>query len=356
MNPYETFDARAFWKPAVGTRDALQISDLWEPRITLGPEDTVITSGSCFAQHIGRALQKNGFNWFDAEPGPVLGAPEINRDFGYGVFSFRTGNVYTVALLRQWITWALDPATQSEEVWIEDGGVFDPQRPAIEPGGFSSVAEHRIAREVTLAAIRTAIAQAKVFVFTMGLTEGWVNAETGLCYAMCPGTLAGTFDPVRHVFVNYRHGEILEDLRWTIAAIRTVNPDLQVLLTVSPVPLTATASGNHVLSATVHSKSTLRSVAGELREEFAFVDYFPSYEIISSHPYRGQFFMPNQRQVSEQGVAHVMSHFFAGLGYTNVGPAPDASEPDKRSPGGTGAPQAADDVKCEEAVLDAFGR
>jgi hypothetical protein len=54
----------------------------------------------------------------------------------------------------------------------------------------------------------------------------------------------------------------------------------------------------------------LRAVAGELAEEFDFVDYFPSYEIIVSSPYRSMFFKNNLRNIHDEGVDYVMTHFF----------------------------------------------
>ena len=60
-------------------------------------------------------------------------------------------------------------------------------------------------------------------------------------YAMCPGTAGGTFDAQLHEFHNHSHGEILKDMRRSLAIMRGASPRLRVLLTVSPVPLTATA-------------------------------------------------------------------------------------------------------------------
>ena len=42
-----------------------------------------------------------------------------------------------------------------------------------------------------------------------------------------------------------------------------MNPKARLVLTVSPVPLAATASGSHVLPATIYSKSVLRAAAQE---------------------------------------------------------------------------------------------
>ncbi|WP_422033357.1 GSCFA domain-containing protein [Roseovarius sp.] len=354
-NPYKHIESRAFWKPAVGSRNNLTINELWHPKFELSQEDLVLTAGSCFAQHIGRALRQKRYNWFIAEPGPKASSQaerKRNQRFGYDVFSFRTGNIYTAALLKQWLKWAIDPSSQSTEVWHDDGAIFDPMRPAIEPDGFETMDSFLASREATLTAMRDGIRQAQVFVFTMGLTEGWENAETGDPYAMCPGTLAGEFDREKHVFCNYTHARIKQDFEDVLTLARSINPDIKFLLTVSPVPLTATASGDHVLCASMASKSTLRSVAHELRSEHEFVDYFPSYEIISSPAYRGMFFEPNMREVSPKGVEHVMEHFFEGQARWG---APKKTNRAKRERVAPPLPQSDDDLVCEEAMLEAFG-
>ena len=130
---------------------------------------------------------------------------------------------------------------------------------------------------------------------------------------MCPGTVAGEFDASQHRFVNQDYGFIREALVETVHMMRLLNPSLRFLFTVSPVPLTATMSGRHVLVATMESKSILRAVAGSVARELEFADYFPSYEIINATPFRGTFFEANQRNVNHAGVAHVMSQFFACL-------------------------------------------
>jgi hypothetical protein len=343
MNPYQSLPSRSFWRSAVAEREPSSIGDLWTPKFPIGRQDAIATAGSCFARHIGRALAGNGMNWLDAEPAPP-DMPESEREHRhYGMFSFRTGNVYTAAMLRQWVGWALGESAPPDEVWVEDGRFFDPFRPAVEPGGFASADELYCSRETTLRAVATAMTTARHFVFTLGLTEAWGNRTTSAIYPICPGTIRGRFDPGTHRFHNFTYGAVREDLEATFAMIRNVNPGLRILLTVSPVPLTATATGRHVLTATTHSKSVLRAVAGQLAEDCDYVDYFPSYEMITGFPFRGMFFEKNMRSVSPLGVDFVMRQFFEAI--RTHEPPPTAPSPDT-------APD--EDFFCDDAVLDYY--
>jgi hypothetical protein len=182
-----------------------------------------------------------------------------------------------------------------------------------------------------------------VFIFTMGLTEAWVSVDDGTAYPVAPGVSGGIYEPARYSFRNLTYPEVLEDMEDFIQLVRGLNPVIKIILTVSPVPLMATATNENVVAASVYSKSVLRSVAGYLNTRYKFIDYFPSYEIIGSHIMRGQFFNPDGRTVSVVGVEHVMKQFFS----EHVPPALE-SKPDTTSTD-------ADDVLCDEELLAEFG-
>ncbi|SLN18951.1 GSCFA family protein [Aquimixticola soesokkakensis] len=357
-HPYIGLPTIAYWKTGVAALNPLQLSGLWQPKFPVTGEDRIVTAGSCFAQHIGRALSARGYRWLDAEPAPPFLKPEDASAYNYGIFSFRTGNIYSARILRQWLEMAFGAEVPACLNWETEGRFFDGLRPAIEPNGFETLGEMIASREACFAAIRKAVNQGSVFVFTLGLTESWYDAESDTEFALCPGTVAGTFDAQQHKFRNHRHAGILKDMKAAIKLIRRKNPEMRVLLTVSPVPLTATASGAHVLTATSRSKSTLRAVAAELAEDYDFVDYFPSYEIITHPVWRGMFYAPNQRSVVSEGVDVVMGHFFADQDRAY----PDRAKPDQGGKGKAGADTKraqnpdAGDVKCEEELLNAFAR
>lgn len=347
-NPYEELPGRAFWRRGVAEHNMLEITELWQPALPIAPSDCIVTYGSCFAQHIGRALRERGYGWMSFEPPPFGLSDDHATTCSYGIFSSRTGNIYTTSLLHQWTRWALSTEPVPDEVWNAGERFFDPWRPRVEPDGFASADDVVRSRRRTVEAFRDSIVDSDVFVFTLGLTESWVDLDTGHEYPMCPGTAAGTFDPSRHVFHNMSYPEVESHLLDAMTLMLQANPRLRFLLTVSPVPLTATMSDRHVVVATMASKSILRAVA-DATSTRADTDYFPSYEIINSPVFKGVFFEPNQRNVARAGVDFVMRTFFRCLtGRDSAGWS--ASKPDVPSD----TAQSADDA-CEEALLEAFG-
>lgn len=353
-NPYSGLPKTAFWRTAVAEAGIFGLEGLWVSKWQLPADARFATFGSCFAQHISRALVARKMNWLNGEPAPGATPPDLARAYNYGVFSARTGNIYSAAQLLELMRMvAGSKTTETAELWHDGIRWRDSLRPTIEPEGFASETEALASRRSMLNALGAVVGLADVFVFTLGLTEGWENSATGQPYAMCPGTAGGNFDASQHEFVNYRAAAIRVALEQAFTLMRGLNPNLRVLLTVSPVPLTATASGQHALVATSYSKSVLRGVAGELAADIDWVDYFPSYEIISGAPARGAFFEPNLRSVAPAGVELVMSHFFAGLDLS----APAQHGADTASADRATAVRAAvrhEALVCDEKALEAF--
>lgn len=354
--PYSDLPSTAFWRTGVAEAGVFGLSGLWSSKWVLPVDARFSTFGSCFAQHISRALKARKMGWIDAEPAPLGLPPELAKAFNYGVFSARTANIYTAAQLRLLLGLASgegDPA--GAEIWADADGRFrDSLRPAIEPKGFASWDEAVTSRRSMLRGLRRAVEGADVFVFTLGLTECWESRATGQPYAACPGTLGGKFDEAAHRFSNHRAARIREDLEAVLGALRRMNPDIHLLLTVSPVPLTATATDRHVLVATTHSKSVLRAVAGEMAEDHDRVDYFPSYEIITGAPTRMAFFEPNLRSVAQPGVDLVMGHFFSGLALSGPARHGAAAAREAEAEASLVAAIKAEELACEEVALEAF--
>ena len=356
VSPYQGLDDRAFWRAGVVEAGSYPPPDIYRPKFPITKDMPIFTAGSCFAQHVGRTLAHAGYNVIDTEPMPGWVPAELAQRHGYKLYSARYGNIYTVRQFLQLLQEAFGNFKPADPVWEKDGRYYDALRPGMTPGGLATPEHVREARAYHLRAVQEAVAETGMVVFTLGLTETWQHVPSGTVYPTAPGTIAGQIDPKVHGFVNFRASEIRKDFLTVRKIFRAANPDVKFLLTVSPVPLTATASGDHVLPATVYSKSVLRTVAGELVEDFDDIDYFPSFEIVSSHPSAGRFFEPNMRSVKPRGVRRVMRAFLNA--HEDEAEAKKARRAQKRAAArqdqGDARPGGPDDVICEEELLEAF--
>jgi hypothetical protein len=306
-NPYAGKPDHQFWRRSVSGRGPEQVDPVVQVPFGISRTDQVATAGSCFAQHIARHLQTTGFRYFVPEDHPAF---PFSEDENYGTFSARYGNVYTVRQLWQLFQRAYGLFAPQDTAWRRaDGRFIDPFRPRIQEGGFANAGELMAERTSHLAAVRRVFEECDVFIFTLGLTEGWVARGDSAVFPLAPGTVASEGEADAYAFHNFTVAEMEADLGRFIDALRSVNPRCRVLLTVSPVALVATYEDMHVLSATVYSKSALRVVAETATRSFPLVGYFPSYEIITGPQARSVFFEDDLREVRPEGVAHVMSVF-----------------------------------------------
>jgi len=307
--PYHNIERDGLWKN-VFMDEAVDFDIDVRAPFKITPSSKISTAGSCFAQHVARYLQNYGFNYFKTEDCPPFIPVEIAKSYNYGVFSARYGNIYTVRQLLQLLKRAYGQFTPVVDSWRDEGAFIDPLRPFIQPGGFDDFEALCLDRTQHLAAVRRLIEESDVFVFTLGLTEAWVDRRDGTVFPVCPGCGAGAHDPLVHKFVNFDYQEIYSELNEAIELMLQKNESLKFILTVSPVPLTATATGQNVLVATTYSKSVLRAAAGKLSAERPeTIVYFPSYEIITASYSRGAYFASDLRTVTEDGVARVMNIF-----------------------------------------------
>jgi GSCFA family len=319
QHPYRTLPQHCFWRQSVAEPHPSQVDPVVMAKFKLTPIDRVATAGSCFAQNIARYLSRSGFNYFVTESAHPLVPSHYHEKYNYGIFSARFGNIYTSRQLIQLLRRAYGLFTPLDDRWVRaDGRVIDPFRPQIQPDGFASLAEFAADRQQHFAAVRQMVEEMDVFVFTLGLTEGWVSRHDGAAYPLCPGVAGGEFDAEHHMFLNLRASEVVADMRDVFAFIRARNRHVRFIVTVSPVPLVATAENRSVLSSTTYSKAALRVACDELDADFADVAYFPSYEIITGNYSRGRYFAADLRSVTEEGVDHVMRLFLAH--YTSSDP------------------------------------
>lgn len=349
-NPYADLPRSAFWKTGVAKENPNAIEGIYKKKFKIPTKSKIATAGSCFAQHISRHLKKNGYNILDIEPPPPSLPKNLHQKFGFSMYSARYGNIYTVRQLMQLAQEAAGEWAPQNYIWERDGKYFDAMRPAIEPEGFNSLEEVQHHRQFHISRVKELFKKLDVLIFTLGLTEMWVDKRSGTVYPTAPGVLAGEFDEDNFEFQNPNFRSINCDMREFVKVMKRIrkNKEFKMILTVSPVPLTATASGNHVLSSTAYSKSVLRAIAGYWAEK-AFVDYFPSYEIVTNPRIHSTGFSDNLRSVRDETVEVVMKHFFASHSIVKSSKKPFLGTIDN-------VQDDADGIECEEELLEAFGQ
>lgn len=310
-HPYRGLPDYHFWWKAVTQVEMSNFDPVTNPKTVITPDLKIATAGSCFAQHIARALQGSGFNYYVPERRNDLAPDEMARQ-QYGIFSCRYGNIYTAAQLNQLFDRAAGDFAPDDLAWLRSDNRFvDPFRPRVEPDGFATPEAVAADREVHFQYVREMWKSLDVFVFTLGLTEAWRAKQDGAVFPLAPGVVAGEMDFARYEFHNYSVDETVHSMGDFLTKLKRLNPTAKVLLTVSPVPLEATYEDRNVLVSTTYSKSVLRVAAEEIARLFDQVEYFPSYEIITGNHARGSYYADDLREVLPDGVSHVMSRFLA---------------------------------------------
>lgn len=307
-NPYRGLAASQYWRSGVAEVGPGQFDPVTSVKFQITSRDAVSTLGSCFAQHLARHIKDSGLRYMVTEP--LLETEEQTEQAAMMAtqFSARYGNIYTTRQALQMLDRANGWET-ADDVWERNGRYFDAFRPHARAGGFATIEELRDARIAHLQAVKRVFTESDVVVFTLGLTEAWMSTMDGAVYPTAPGVIAGSQDNSRHVFQNFSYPEVLSDLLNWCQRVREMNSSVRILLTVSPVPLNATYMPRNVWTSTTYSKAVLRAVAGDVATELSYVDYFPSYEIVTSPQAHGKYFEDDLREVTSVGVKHVMRVF-----------------------------------------------
>jgi hypothetical protein len=308
-HPYREQPATAFWAKAVANN--------WDPSHAVPPMrpiikrgDRVASLGSCFAANLIPYLRRHGIKYIEKEVRHTVFSSVPAENFSYGGFSAAYGNIYTARQFRQLLDRANSKFLPIESCWSAAGEFVDPFRPGLRYRARSE-RELEALTAYHLTMVREVFQEADVVIFTLGLTEAWGSKTDGAVFPVCPGTLAGEFDPARHQFHNFSAAEVVADLEAIYDTLALMHPGVRLVLSVSPVPLVATATPQHVVVATSYSKSVLRAACGEVCTRNSAIVYFPSYEIIVGPQADHDFFERDRRSVSQKGVEAVMQAFLA---------------------------------------------
>jgi len=310
-NPYASLPDHRFWRKAVTALPPFALDPIVETPFKISLADRVATGGSCFAQEIAHRLQESGYHYYLAEEPPEGMSAKEARRRNYSMYSCRYGNLYTTTQLLQLVQRAHGEFRPDLDAWTrEDGRFVDPFRPRIEPDGYVTLEEMHADRERHLAAVRKMVETMDVFVFTFGLTECWRHKSDGAVLQLAPGVAGGEYDPNAYEFWNMSVGEVVRDFLGAADLIYARNPNVRMILSVSPVSIIATGEDRHVLVSNSASKAILRAAADEVVRARRNIAYFPSYDLVTASPNAARFYGDDTRKINSFGIDRTMKMFF----------------------------------------------
>ena len=200
-------------------------------------------------------------------------------------------NYYNTFSIRQELERAAGQWTQAaNDIWLVhkrdiQNGVFvagertlcqDPYRRLV----FGKTPEdlHEALEQINVV-MRDGFRQADVCVITLGMTEVFKKKDNGLVCNQVP--VYGGGSGLRETFFHASdYQENLENMRVSLRLLKEMNPKVQVILTVSPVPLHRSFNSDDIFVNNYESKCTMRAVTAKICREFDWVHYFPAFEIV----------------------------------------------------------------------------
>lgn len=279
-----------------------QLFPTFRPTFGIASGSSVFTIGSCFARNVEDVLIAAGVN----VPTAVFAAP---ADEAPGRPN-RVLNQYNPGTMLQCV--------QSVKKGVPTGGYFDvgpdARVDALLATGSRAVTRMRAAerRAQIVDLYRDGLAASNTVVITLGLIEAWYDNDASLYLNEAPSRAVLNANPKRF---SFRRINLNECLRITSEMIELLSADRQrnILVTVSPVPLQVTFSGGDAVTANTYSKSVLRVVSEEISQNFPNVDYFPSYEAVSTMGLRalGEDNVHVRPVVVDRVVQHMLKHYHA---------------------------------------------
>jgi len=231
--------------------------------------------GSCFSDHIGNRLIQNKFDTITNPLGIIYNPYSIfsnlrhliNQDFDFD------NTIENEGILYHWDTHSDISATES--------------------GALSKLLHD------TIKTSTSKLSQAKWLIITLGTSYVYEWRERNIIVANCHKVPQKQFDK-RSLTVD----EIKQDYSDTLALLRTANPELKVILTVSPV--------RHIRDGLVennYSKSVLIQAVHDIIKSDSNAFYFPSYEIMIDELRDYRFYKEDMTHPSDQAINYIWQKF-----------------------------------------------
>jgi tetratricopeptide (TPR) repeat protein len=197
------------------------------------------TMGSCFARNLSESLTESGYASHHMEISEYINTTFANRVF---------------------VDWLRD-ADIDEAICTR----------------FVELLPRRWSKESALQAIKNS----DVFILTLGVAPAFFDRETGSFVLPRPTALNSRALAEKYLFRTTSVKENVDNVLYLLDFIRSISPEIKIVVTVSPVPLQASFEFESAVQADCLSKSIMRLTAHEVvnNSNISNIFYWPSFEI-----------------------------------------------------------------------------
>jgi len=250
-------------------------------------DDPLLLMGSCFTEHIGDQLQRYRFQTIQNPFGIVYNPASM----ALGLSRLIREEYYTAADLLQY-----------NDLWLS----FDHHSRFSSPD--RSICLDLINRELESAS--RFIRNASYLILSFGTARVYRLSKTGRIVTNCHKLPADCFEE-EHLTVE----DVTQAMQKVISDARKINPDLQIILSVSPVRYWKYgAVGNQV------SKSTLLLACHYLSQQLEGLEYFPAYEMFMDDLRDYRFYDIDMLHPGAAGISYVWDRFTESCLHESVRP------------------------------------
>lgn len=245
------------------------------PGFTLEPGESIFTIGSCFARHIEVALKRQGF----VVPAYEFSVPKEEIMAGTNMISGIL-NKYTPHSMLNEIKYAIGDYS-GRQFLVEDanGEYLDEQ---LHTNIAVSLERGLERREQLKKLYSDALTNCRIVIITLGLIEAWWDSQENVYLNETPNHQLIKKYPERFFFEVLSPQATIDAVDELVSLLKTHGrADQRIMMTVSPVPIQRTFTGEDIISANTYSKAVLRVAAKQVTEKYDIVDYYPSFESVT---------------------------------------------------------------------------
>jgi len=274
------------------SKESLTIDDIikgYETDKILNKKTPITTIGSCFAEELRQWLKSSNYNI--KEP--------------------KWGQVYNIKNIRQIFEMSLEPEKWNpvEEVWKFDNDIRHPyiKGPEMEPYRIGDLDNYKKNMSELHKSFAKVLKSVDVIIITLGQTEYWANKNDNSAFYAAPWNNIKNGEE-NHRFYNLSVEEVKNELKQCFDLLIKHNPNIKIVISVSPVPLVA--SGQESLTGYIlagKAKSSQHIATLEVIEDYENIQYMPSFEIVNSDLIGS--YLSDGRHIQPSKVKKIMETF-----------------------------------------------